>query len=83
MQILTADIMEILIDFQNENNIRYDIIINNNIIYLRFHCGNVFEAGNIKEKAFNEKNLKKYYNIIKFTYELSYKIIEVIKETEI
>ena len=83
MQLLTADIMEILIDFQNKNNIKYDIIINNNVIYLRFHCGNVFEAGSIKENVFNEKNLKKYYNILKFTYELSNKIIETIKETEI
>lgn len=83
MQLLTADIMEILINFQNKNNIKYDIIINNNVIYLRFHCGSVFEAGSMKESAFDEQNLKKYYNILKFTYELSNKIIETIKGTEI
>lgn len=83
MQLLTADIMEELIEFQNKNNIKYDIIINNNVIYSRFHCRSIFEAGRIKEDAFNQKNLKKYYNILKFTYELSIKIIETIKETEI
>lgn len=83
MQLLTADIMEILIDFQNKNNIKYDIIINNNIIYLRFHCGNMFEAQSIKKGIFEEESLRKYYNILKFTYELSNKIIEVINETEI
>lgn len=83
MQLLTADVMEELINFEQTTNIKYDIVINNNNIYLRFHCGNVFEAGRIKESAFNEKILKKYYNILKFTYELSNKIIETIKGTEI
>lgn len=83
MQLLTADIMEELIDFQNENNIKYDIIVNNNIIYLRFHCGNMFEPESVNKDVLNEKNLKKYYNILQFISEVSNKIIELIKETEI
>ena len=31
MQLLTADVMQDLIDFQNENNIRYDIVIENEL----------------------------------------------------
>ena len=80
---LTADIMEILIDFQNKNNIKYDIIINNNIIYLRFHCGNMFEPEAVNKDVFDEKNLEKYYNILQFTSELSNKVIEIVKETDI
>ena len=83
MQLLTADIMEILIDFQNKNNIKYDIIINNNIIYLRFHCGNMFEPEAVNKDVFDEKNLEKYYNILQFTSELSNKVIEIVKETDI
>ncbi len=39
MQILTADIMEEILQFKNKIKEDFDIFINNNVIYLRFHCG--------------------------------------------
>lgn len=83
MQILTADIMEMLIEFRNRTKNEFDIVINNNEIYLRFHCGTMFEATSLKKGAFDEKTLREYYNILDFTYKLSTKLIDIIKEVEI
>ena len=83
MQILTADIMEMLIDFQKKYNMKFDIVIENNMIYLRFHSGAMFEASLIKKGAFDERIIKKYYDMLEFTYNLSDKFIKTIHETEI
>lgn len=83
MQLLTSDVMEMLIDFKKKANIRYDIVIDNETIYLRFHCGSLFEPRLLKKKVLDEKSLKSYYNILNFTYELTNKIIKVINDVEI
>ena len=81
MQILTADVMEELINFQNTTNIEYDICIKDNELYLRFHCGEMFETGKLKKGPIDEELIKKYFYILNFTYNLSNKLIEVIDET--
>ena len=83
MQILTADVMEELIAFQNNTNIEYDIFIKDNELYLRFHCGEMFEVGRLKDGPLDEKLLKKYFYMLNFTYNLSNKLIDVINETMI
>ena len=83
MQILTADIMEELISFKKKYKIEYDIYIKNNIIYLRFHCGNMFETGNLKKGIVDKNLLEKYFNILNFTYKVSNKLIKTINDTEI
>lgn len=83
MQILTADVMQELVDFQNKTNIKYDVIINNDTLYLRFHCGSMFEPTNIKNGAINKEELEKYFYMLNFTYNLSNKIIGTVNETEI
>ena len=79
MQLLTADIMEELIDFVNKTNMKYDIVINNNNIYLRFHSGTMFETGSLKKGAIDKDMIQKYFYMLNFTYNLSDKIINVVK----
>ena len=83
MQLLTADVMEELISFINKTNLRYDIVIKNNNIYLRFHCGTMFEPENLKKGAIDKEKIEKYFYMLNFTYNLSDKIIKIINETEI
>lgn len=83
MQLLTADVMEELIDFENKTNMKYDVVINNNNIYLRFHCGPMFEPQSLKKGVVDEKNLQKNFYMLNFIYNLSDKIIKLIHETEI
>lgn len=83
MQLLTHDIMELLISFRKSTGIEYDISIYNNIMYLRFHTYEIFELKSIRKGAFDKEMLKKYYDILDFTYTLSRTFIDLIEKTEI
>lgn len=83
MQLLTSDIMEKLIQFYKNNGIKFDITINNNYLYIRLHCGSIFEIGNFKEGAIPKNTLNTYYNILKFVNELTDELINVINITEV
>jgi hypothetical protein len=83
MQLLTADVMEEMIEFENKTNIKYDIVIKENEIYLRFHCGSMFEPQALKKGIINKEQLERYFYMLNFTYNLSNRLIELINETEI
>lgn len=83
MQLLTADVMELLINFYEITNIKYDIIVRNNNIYLRFYTGAMFELKSLKNEAVNKEVLQKYYKVLQFSYELADKLINIINDTQI
>ena len=83
MQILTADIMEELVNFEREMKIQYDIYIKNNEIYLRFHTGPMFEMKRKKDEIINKEVTYKYFVILKFTYNVAQKIINAINNVQI
>ena len=82
MQILTADTMELLVDFTKKSKIRPEIIIKNNALYIRFGTSEIFEPQMFKD-FLDYDTLKKYYDTIKFTFDISKKLIKNIEETEI
>lgn len=82
MQLLTADIMQMLIDFKEKNKVTPEMTIEGNRLYIRFLTGEVFEA-NLVKKALDYSTLNKYYNIINFTLDLTEKFLKNINETEV
>ena len=83
MQLLTHDIMELLLSFKKSTGINYDISIYNDVMYLRFHTGSMFEFKSFKKGPFDEKILRQYYNVLNFTSTLSKMLIDLIEKTEI
>lgn len=83
MQLLTHDIMEMLVQFRNTAKINYDIVICNNNMYLRFFVGTMFEMKSIRKGAIDKETLKKYYDILNFIYALSEKMLKTVEEAEI
>ena len=83
MQLVTADVMEEMIEFENKTNMKYDIVVKENEIYLRFHCGDMFEPQSVRKGIINKAQLEKYFYMLNFTYNLSNRLIELINETEI
>ena len=83
MQLLTHDIMELLVSFKKSTGMNYDISIYENIMYLRFHTGTMFEFKSFKKGAFDEEMLRNYYNVLDFTSTLSKMLIDLIEKTEI
>lgn len=82
MQILTADVMQMLIDFKNETNIIPEITIKNYNLYIRLKTEKMFEANMFKD-SLDYSTLKKYYDIVKFSVELSEKLVDSIVQTEL
>lgn len=83
MQLLTADVMEELIEFEDKTNMKYDIYIKNNELYLRFHSGSMFEVGNFKNGALDKDAIQKYFYMLNFTYNLSNRLINIVNDTQI
>lgn len=82
MQLLTADIMQLLIEFQEEMNMEYELTIKNNQIYIRFMSGEMFETANVIKFSLDKSTLYKYYRMLDFTFTLTDKLIRLIKDTE-
>ena len=83
MQILTHDVMDMLIGYRTLSKESFDILINNNKLYIRFHVGNMFENNFNKKDVIDKQKLEKYYNIIDFIYSLSKEMIKTVEETQI
>ena len=83
MQLLTSDIMEELLDFKNKTKYYFDVFINQNTIYLRFHCGAIFEATRIKKDSLDEEGIKRYYDILELISSLTKRLIKIIDDVEI
>ena len=82
MQLLTADVMQMLLDFKERNNITPEITIKRNNLYIRFSTGEVFE-GTLMKSALDYSTLKKYFDIINFTLNLIECFSKNISEAEI
>ena len=70
LRLLTSDIMQMLIDFKTENKVTPEIVLKNNILYIRFAVGNVFEPNLIKNDMDFDK-LKRNYDMINFIFILT------------
>lgn len=82
MRIFTSDIMDFLISFKTENKIKFELTIKNNNLFLRIHCGNMFEASSVK-KALDFETLHKYFKYLDFMCELNKKIYYVLQEKDL
>ena len=82
MQLFTSDVMEMFINFKEENKIVPEITIKNSNLYIRFATGEIFEASVLKN-SLDFDTLLKYYNVINFTLDLTEKLIKNIKEADL
>lgn len=81
MRILTSDVMQMFIDFKNKNKLTPEITLKENKLYIRFATGNIFEPSLIKQDM-NYDKLKKYYDVINFTFDLAEQFAKNIIEFE-
>lgn len=82
MQILTSDIMEMLLNFYKKYQLAFEIIFENSTIFLRFFTGPMFEP-KIFGNSMDKELLFIYFETIKFTTQLTQKVNKVIQDTEI
>jgi len=81
-QLLTSDIMELLVDFYKKYYLDYEIVFRNNIIYMKFSTGAMFEP-RIFGNSMDKELLFVYYSILKLILEISNKVNDVLHEIEV
>ena len=82
MQIFTSDVMDKMIDFINNSKIKFELTITRNKIYVRFKTGPVFEA-NIFKSSVDFDTLKKVFDIINFTFDITKALVKSINDTKL
>lgn len=82
MQLLTADIMQILLDFRENNKVTPEMTLKENKLYIRFATGNMFEP-NLMKSSLEYDKLKKYYDTINFTLNITKQFLKNVQETEL
>ena len=81
MQLLTTDVMEMMVEFYNQMNMYFEITIKENFLYIRFYSGNNFEIVPLNEFSLDKKAIYENYRILYFVFELTNKLIKAIDET--
>ena len=69
-RVLTAEVMEKMVSFYKKLEIKFEIILKDSNLYLRFYTGEMFEP-NIFKNTIDKKQIYKHYNILKFVLEVS------------
>lgn len=82
IQLLTSDVMQVIENFYNKFNLQFEIIIQDDGVYIRFVSGNLLEAKIFKE-AMNKRNLFVYYSVLEFIKDLTISINKAINELNI
>ena len=76
-EILTDDVINLLQDFKKEINNEYEVVIKNNVIYIRFMCSELFNFVNIEKRKIEKINLYKYYKILEFIFKLTDELMKL------
>lgn len=82
MQLLTSDIMEYLLDFKLKSGKKFELTLKNDKLYIRFHCGNIFEKPSFKNNL-DKNTLKLYFKYLDFSCEITKKLYNLVKDTEL
>lgn len=81
MQVLTSDIMNMLIDFEQTCKMKIELTIKKHKIFIRFHSKTFLKPPLFS--VINYKTLLKDYNLINFTFDISKALIKTTAETKI
>lgn len=81
MQILTAELMDKMIEFRKTTGIKFEITIDQYNIYIRFATGRMFEPKLFK-KTYDYKIFKEYYKIIELILNIVREINNALENTE-
>ena len=81
-RLLTADIMQMLIEFYNKYKLMFEIVIKKDNIYLRFNTGPMFEP-KIFGNSMDKELLYVYYCILEFILQLTKQVNKTVKEIDV
>lgn len=82
MQVVTSELMDFLLTSRKESNIKAEITIKRNCLFVRIKCSNMFE-GSMFKNPLDFNTLHKYYRHINFVLELNSKLNAILENKEL
>lgn len=82
LMIFTPDTIEMLMDFYKKYELKFEINIIQNDIYIKFFTGEMFEPGVIKE-ALDENMMFVYYSVLKFILDFTSEVTKSFENKKI
>ena len=81
-KLFTPEIKQMLMDFQSEMKMEFEITIKNNNLYIRFWTGKMFEAAKLSKYSLDRENLLNYYRIVVLIFELTNKMVDLLDNVQ-
>lgn len=82
MQLLTLDIMQMMVEFKEKNKVVPEMTIKDNNLYIRFATGSIFE-GDLLKSSLDYNTLKEYYDIIDFIVKITDELLKNVEDAGI
>ncbi len=82
MQLLTSDIMQMLVEFYKEIGNMFEVTIKNDYIYIRLWDESILKVNSIKGAALEKENVYRNYKVLEFIVNLSEEMVKLINETQ-
>jgi len=82
MQLLTSDIMDMMVSFIKETGIDFEVTVVNSNIYLRFKTGNLLDMKSKKDMT-DFDTFKRSFDILNFATGITELIIQAIEKTHL
>lgn len=81
MRVLTSDIMQKMVEFENRLGIHYEIVINGREMFMRFFTKSLFEPSIFNESK-EQSRVRSYYEIINLIRDIVVEINKTISELD-
>ena len=81
-KLFTMEIKEMLMKFQTDMKMSFEITMKNNYMYIRFWSGKMFEVAKLKKYSLDKETLFKYYKMLDFSFDLTNRLLNVLNETK-
>lgn len=78
LKLFSANLIEEFVKFQKNTSRSLEVKIENNTMYFRYKCGEMFEPPKFKD-VLDEKTIKRYYQTIVYPLEIIEKIIQNVE----
>ena len=82
VQLLTSDVMEFLKEFQDSTNIDFELTLKKNRIFIRFFTNGIFGLPDSTQTTIDKEEFKRYYKILSFIIQFTYKITNLLDNLE-
>ena len=79
-KLFTEEVKQLLMKFQKEMQMNFEITMKENSMYVRYWCGKMFEVAELKKHSLDKDTLYRYYRMLDFVFNLTNTLLDILDE---